>query len=779
MQSGNATPLSRRISLTGRVQGVGFRPFVYRLAHELGLTGWVRNRTGVVEILVQGEERQLERFASELIDAAPPLAQPHLLETQYCAAPAYPHFEILPSAEAEQPQIHLPPDYFTCDACLAELDDPQNRRYRYPFINCTQCGPRYTLIRALPYDRSRTTMARFPLCPSCQAEYEAPSDRRYHAEPIACPRCGPTLSWRSGESIIDDSERALIEAQRALLAGEIVAVKGIGGYHLLCDARNGAAVRRLRARKRRPDKPLALLFPLVGEDGLDAVRADLQLEPDSAVPLRSPARPIVLLRKRQRSDAGAGRALAEEIAPALDEIGAMLPYSPLHYLLAQEFAGPLVATSGNRSGEPVLTECDQAERHLATIADHFLHHNRPIQRPADDSVVRMIAGAVRPLRLGRGLAPLERRLTQPVARPTLAVGGHMKNSIALAWEDRVVLSPHIGDLDTPRSMAVFARLIEDLQALYRVRVERVIHDRHHGYASSRWARESGLECVAVLHHHAHASALFGEHCRLAAEERERDQPRPTERATPPWLVFTWDGVGLGDNNELWGGEALLGRPGAWKRVGSLLPFRLPGGERAGREPWRSAAALCWEAGIDYRPEADRGGLARRAWESALNTPRTSAAGRLFDAASALLELGTHVSFEGQGPMQLEALAAAVADSDLAGNDEPLPLLRHEGLWLIDWRPLLPLLLNDAAPAATRALALHRTLATTIAALTDRVSAEQGEVAVGLTGGVFQNALLARLVRERLARDGRHIKLAGQIPSNDGGLAFGQIIEQMG
>ncbi len=461
--------------------------------------------------------------------------------------PAEPGFHIASSSAALHPQISVPPDFFCCPDCLAELARPGDRRHRYAFINCTQCGPRYTLIEALPYDRPNTTMRAFPLCDACRREYEDPLDRRFHAEPVACPVCGPhlrSLPRRHERDRRAVTKRALAAAVAVLRAGHVLAVKGIGGYHLMCDARSEAAVARLRERKHRPDKPLAVMYPWRGHDGLDVVRDGFDLEPAAREALLDPARSIVLLRSRARTG------LASNIAPGLDEVGVFLPYSPLHQLLLDGFGGPLVATSGNVSGEPVLTSATEAQERLAQVADAFLHHDRPIARPADDSVVRIIAGRARPIRLGRGIAPLELELPRPVPQPVLAVGGHLKTTVALAWDRRIVVSPHIGDMGTLRSEQVFAQVAADLQRLYDVRAEVVLSDAHPDYATTRWARTSGLAHRLVQHHRAHASALVTEH----------------GRADAPAIVFAWDGVGLGDDGTLWGGETFFGTPGHWQRA---------------------------------------------------------------------------------------------------------------------------------------------------------------------------------------------------------------------
>jgi hydrogenase maturation protein HypF len=603
------------------------------------------------------------------------------------------------------------------------------------------------LITRLPYDRPHTTMASFPLCPACRREYEDPRDRRFHAEPVACPVCGPRLRFvDSALEPIADTNAALTACLAALRSGEIVAVKGVGGYHLMCDARNDQAVARLRAHKPRPHKPLAVMFPW--QPTLDAVRAQLLIDDAQAAFLRDPMRPILLLRKRPDC------ALAASIAPGLGEVGAMLPYSPLHHLLLDDFGGPLVATSGNLGGEPVLTDESEAQQRLARITRVFLHHDRPIARPADDSVWRHIAGAARPLRLGRGGAPVERALPFSLSQPLLAVGGHMKNTITLAWDDRCVVSPHIGDMGTARSLQVFEQVIADLQALYGVQAVRLVCDAHPDYATTRWAQQRGLPLEKVFHHHAHASAVGGEY--------------PDDG---PWLVFTWDGVGYGEDGSLWGGEALLGRPGAWRRVGTMRPFYLFGGERAGREPWRSAAALAWEAGLEWSEAPADTALAHAAWQRRLNAPQTSAVGRLFDAAAAFTGLCTHASFEGQGPMYLEAVCASAEPA----LDLPLAKNAH-GLWQTDWAPLLPYLMDTRRPVGQRAGGFHASLAQALLAQAQAIRAEHEVAHVGLTGGVFQNRVLTELAMAALDAAGFVVRLPCALPVNDGGLSFGQIIE---
>ncbi|MDP3586143.1 MAG: carbamoyltransferase HypF [Thiobacillus sp.] len=731
---------AQRISISGRVQGVGFRPFVYRLAHLHGITGWVRNVDGSVEIHAEGELTQLQRFSDALLAEAPPLSAPGPLAVATCEPEYAEAFSILESQSGSEADIHLPADGFVCADCLAELHDPANRRHRYPFINCTQCGPRYTLIIALPYDRPNTAMRDFPLCPDCQREYENPLDRRFHAEPIACPVCGPHLRFVADGVTHEGDEGALAATAAALRAGKIVAVKGVGGYHLMCDARNDQAVATLRARKPRPSKPLAIMLR-----DIKALRDVVETTPDIETRLAAPERPIVLLPKRT----GAG--LSELLAPGLAEVGCLLPYSPLHALLLADFGGPLVATSGNLSGEPVLTDAHEAQTRLAPIADAFLHHDRPIVRPADDPVVRVIAGVPRPLRLGRGNAPLEFALPAALPTPVLALGSHMKNTVCLAWGMRAVVSPHIGELDTVRSLDTLAQVAADLQQLYQVQVARILVDRHPGYGYRRFARDSGLPLTEIGHHPAHASALAWE--------------VPDVNA---WIVFAWDGVGLGADQTLWGGEAFTGAPGRWQRAASFRPFRLPGGDKAGREPWRAAAALLWETGqpAPFAPDA-----LHQAWSARLNSPASSSVGRLFDAAAALCGVCTHASFEGEGPMRLEAIASGDGDA------VPLPLERDPaGIWRSDWAPLLPMLADATRPQSERAARFHLSLAQALVEQAQQLRAQTGIDSVGLTGGVFQNRLLAEAAIARLEAAGFRVHLPERLPVNDAGLSFGQVIE---
>jgi len=748
---------ARKVILSGVVQGVGFRPFIYRHAKMHGLQGWVRNSSGRVEIHVQGHPQNLDEFISTLIGDAPDLSRP-VLES-VCEAPCSDtsDFLIFPSLADADADIHLPADLFTCDDCLRELNDTGNRRYRYPFINCTQCGPRYTLIEALPYDRPNTSMSCFPLCEACLAEYTDPLDRRYHAEPVACARCGPELSYsETGKTLQVGNEIALKAALVALGEGKILAIKGIGGYHLVCDACNDDAVKRLRNHKPRPHKPLAVMFPAVPADSLAIMRQYLRPDHTETELLESAARPIVLVREEPANK------LSGAIAPGLNEVGAMLPYSPLHHILLSDFGAPLVMSSANISGEPVLTDNLEVEQRLVHVADAFLHHDRHIVRPADDPVLRVINGRPTPIRQGRGFAPLELDLPFRLERPVLAVGAHMKNTIALAWRDRLVVSPHIGEMDSPRSLRTFEQCVADLAALYQVEAMHIVCDAHPRYTPTRWAHLQGLPVSKVYHHHAHASAVFAEALKTFSDLDEM-------------LAFTWDGVGLGPDGALWGGEALAGKPGQWRRVATFRPFKLPGGERAGREPWRSAAAICWESGQACPLEEASDPLLQSFWRQGVNTPWTTAAGRLFDAASALCGICLQASFEGQGPMLLEALAARHGDFD----DQlvtTLELSKTGEVYSTDWAALIPMLTNASMPVTERALHFHFSMAFALLQQALRIREDTGLNRVGLAGGVFQNRILTQKCITLLEKNGFTVTLPSKVPVNDAGISFGQIIE---
>jgi hydrogenase maturation protein HypF len=737
---------------------------VYRLAKQFQLTGWVRNCVGVVEIQVQGAPNLLDDFARDIINQAPQIAVPHVESFNVVASSDFADFTILDSAAQGDVNVQIPADLFLCDDCLREMNDPDNRRYHYPFINCTQCGPRFTLIRAMPYDRVNTTMEAFELCSACRTEYENPEDRRFHAEPIACHDCGPSLEYKPfGGKVYAGNKVALDACVRELFNGGIVAVKGIGGYHLMCDARSDEAVSRLREQKPRPDKPLAVMFPSPLDDPLSRVKLSVTLSKTQSHLLNSPARPIVLASKHHRNG------LSRLIAPGLDEVGVMLPYSPLHHLLLNRFGGPLVATSANISGEPVLTEADDVEVRMSHITDGCLHHNRAIERPADDPVYRTIANKPRPIRTGRGSAPIELVLPFELAQPVLAVGAHMKNTVTLAWKNRAVISPHIGEMDTLRSYQVFENTINDLQNLYGVKAELIICDAHPGYAPTRWANrwsnQQNVSVETVFHHHAHASASYYECVSTSTSALASDEAI---------LAFTWDGVGYGEDGTLWGGETFLGKPGEWKRVASMKPFYLPGADKAGREPWRSAAALCWEIGLPFEDIPVRDSLLKQAWIRKINSPQSTSVGRLFDAVAALTGVRTQASFEGQGPMELEALCPSLTDEFDKFID--IDLEKSDNLLKINWKSLIVEMIDSTLSVSQRSALLHNSLAHNILKQAKIFRKEHCVNTVSLCGGVFQNKVLSEQAMALLSADGFKVCLPEQIPVNDAGISFGQVIE---
>jgi len=746
---------ARYYIIYGHVQGVGFRPFIYQLAHRYALVGWVKNVTGCVHVHAQAPHAALEQFYATLSEECPPLAKIQHISITPCQALILNNFSILPSEmDTQAAHIHLPPDYFTCDACLAELYTPTDRRYRYPFINCTQCGARYTLINKLPYDRPFTSMADFPLCKACEQEYTTPENRRFHAQPIACPDCGPSLQFSDKNKQITDTELALAATINALQAGQIVAIKGIGGYHLCCDARNEATVKQLRQRKHRPDKAFAVMFPWQKQTAIPAdLTEQVLITVEEYQYLSEPERAIYLLEKAQ------SYSLAASIAPNNTHLGVILPYSPLHHLLLNDFSQPIVITSANLSGEPVLTDQDSIETRLAHIAEAYLHHNRPIVRPADDSVYQICHQHKMPIRLGRGSAPVELRLPFRLSKPILAVGAQLKNTVALAWKDRCVLSPHIGELSSPRSVEVFQQVIEDLQTCYHIEATHIIHDAHPQYQNSRWAQQQNLPTHAVLHHHAHASALMSEMNELPSTEA--------------MCVITWDGTGMGEAQQLWGGEIFYGKPAHWQRIGSIRPFRLIGGDKASREPWRCAQALCWEAGITTWESEHTSPLFHHAWQQGLNSPYTSSIGRLFDAAASLLGLLDKASYEGQAAILVEQHANTKEHDFIE-----LPLIKKTHYSEIDWSLLIEYLLDTRHSIAKRAGVFHRSLAH--AAVKQVCESRQYTHTpiqhIGLSGGVFQNRYLAQLMIELFKEKGFTVTVLKIIPCNDASISIGQIID---
>ena len=723
-----------RVVLRGAVQGVGFRPAVYRLAETLRLAGWVRNSGAGLEIEVEGRPEQLDHFLHKLKVERPRAAVVTTEEVSRIAPAGCAWFEILPSDEDVPKTAAVLPDLATCPECLRELLDPADRRFGYAFTNCTLCGPRYTILLDIPYDRPHTTMRSFDLCPACRREYESQHDRRFHAQPTACPTCGPRV-WSEPEQA--EGASAVARAAQALTRGAIVALKGVGGFQLLVDARNPVAVMRLRTRKHREEKPFAVLMP-----SLACIRQYCFVSAPEEELLVSPAAPIVLLRPQ------AGGELAPEVAKSSPYLGVMLPYSPLHHLLMAQHPFPVVATSGNRADEPIAIENDEACERLKDIADVFVLHNRPIARSCDDSVARISAGRPQILRRARGYAPLP-VVTPRDLPPVLAVGGHLKNTIAIALGRQVFVSQHVGDLDAVESRQAFERAIEDLCRSYRFEPNVVACDLHPDYASTQWALASGLPIVQVQHHHAHVAAC-------AAENGiETD-----------YLGVAWDGAGFGLDGTIWGGEFFVASQSRFERIAHLRQFRLPGGEAAMRDCSRSAASLMWKTcGADRAERVVDAGI-RAMLERGINAPLSSSVGRLFDAVAFLSGVAGRNRFEGQAAMCLERAIGSIYTT------ESYEIENRNGIG--DWVPLIEALLRDkqtGLDVSRIAAKFHNALANWIVAVAQTTDVRD----VVLSGGVFQNAYLTARTSVLLEEHGFRAVTHHQVPANDGGLSLGQAV----
>ncbi|MBL8566846.1 MAG: carbamoyltransferase HypF [Hyphomicrobiaceae bacterium] len=757
--------LARRIRVTGNVQGVGFRPTVWRIATEEGLIGRVYNDAAGVVIEVAGARAAVERFCERLGREPPPLARIDALEFSTASFVRRPGQFVIEESRGGEIATGIVPDAATCPACLAEVLDPENRRHAYAFTNCTHCGPRLTIVRAIPYDRANTSMSAFPMCPRCQSEYDDPADRRFHAQPNACPDCGPRL-W-----LEDAGGRALdgdaIERAAALVAsGAILAIKGLGGFHLACDARNPEAVCELRRRKARPVKPLAIMVADVA-----AAEALAHVDAAERALLLSPSAPIVLLERRARA------ALADDVAPGQRRIGVMLAYTPLHHILLCAVDGPLVMTSGNRSEEPQAITNEDARARLSNIADVFVMHDREIVNRLDDSVVRADRQGPSYLRRARGYAPDHLALPQDFARAprVLAMGGELKSTFAILRGCTATLSQHLGDLHDVRTFEAFEATLALYRRIYEFTPERIAIDGHPDYMSSRLgrrlARELGVPLMLVQHHHAHLAAVLA------------DNRYPADAGSVLGIVL--DGTGLGDDGTIWGGEFLLGGYRRFERVAHFEPFPLIGGEQAAREPWRNAVALL-RLGRSMDDVARLGDHAELAWlrqkpltmiermiERSINTPHTSSAGRLFDAVAALSGVcRERQSFEGEAGMALEALAGP-----LMARESGYPVATTGGdRCVLSFRPMIAAIVDDLASGVRPtviAARFHRGLTAGIAELAASLAAARGTDTVALSGGVFQN----RLVLDRLSSDlsvrGLKVLTHRHVPANDGGLSLGQ------
>jgi len=754
-----------RVVIRGAVQGVGFRPFAYRLAKEMRLPGWVSNSPQGVFLEVEGEKEALHAFLLRLEDERPPRASIQSLEYSFLPLQGYTDFEIRASDGAGVRTALVLPDIATCGDCLREVFDPADRRYLYPFTNCTNCGPRFSIIRALPYDRPNTTMARFAMCEACRREYEDPENRRFHAQPNACPACGPQLAlWDQAGAVLAARHDALLLAAEAVRSGKIVALKGLGGFHLLVDARNQDAVLRLRKRKHREEKPLALMVSSV-----ESAKAHCQVSDLEKRLLRSPESPIVLLLRRDSGGAcsleaaGCPERIAPAVAPRNPCLGVMLPYTPLHHLLLRELNFPVIATSGNLSDEPICTDEREALERLEGVADCFLVHDRAIARHVDDSVARILLGRELILRRARGYAPLPIHLARPLP-PLLAVGAHLKNAVAVSVGPEVFVSQHIGDLETTQAFDAFRGVIASLEALYDLRPAAVAADAHPDYLSTQFALRAGLPVVRVQHHHAHVLSCMAEN-----------------DLEGPCLGVAWDGTGYGLDGTVWGGEFLRVTATTFQRVAHPRTFRLPGAERAIKEPRRAAIGLLHElfgdalfAMEELAPVRAFSLGERKILQSMLakqiNAPTTSAVGRLFDAVAAILALHLGPQFEGQAAMELEW-----ARSGLETDEAYLfRIWEEQSTLILDWEPLIRGIMSDArdkVPVARIAAKFHNALVEGIVAVAGRM----GEERVVLTGGCFQNRYLTEGTVRRLRAEGFRPYWHQRIPPSDGGIALGQIV----
>ena len=732
------------VTFRGIVQGVGFRPFLFREAMAHNLSGFVQNTSFGVVLEIEGSSADCEAFFAALEKNAPPLSRITHLEHKEIPVTGESGFVIRESVGGERNAL-VSPDIGICEDCKRELFTPSDRRYRYAFINCTNCGPRFSIIRDVPYDRANTSMAGFRQCPPCQHEYENPLDRRFHAQPNACAICGPTLAF-----LVDGIEQHADSVDlfaACIRAGKIVAVKGIGGFHLACDATNERAVSLLRARKQRYEKPFAVMLR-----DMDEVDRYCLVSKEEKRLLNSPQKPIVLLQKR------AGAPLAPSVAPENNRLGVMLPYTPLHCLLLEQISA-LVLTSGNRSDRPMLFRDEKIPVAFAGLADAVLTHNRPIVRRVDDSVFVVSLGAPRPLRRARGWAPEPLPLAGS-SRPILAMGAQQKNTFCLSRDGQAFLSAHIGDLDDPETEDAYLLEITAMQRLFSVEPEHVVCDMHPDYASTRLAYETGLPLLAVQHHHAHFASVLAEHPIVS-----------------PALGFIWDGTGYGGDGTIWGGETLYGTVAQSERIGHILPFRLFGGEAAVHEPWRAALSVS-ELSVGradalrlFPARAEEANILLQAADAGLNAPQTTSMGRLFDAVAALCGLREVVSFEGQAAIRLEQIAD-VSDQEAYA----FVIERDRNGWIYDWRPVIKAVILDAAngvPAPCISMRFHRALVNLLTLAANEHRRETGSDTIALSGGCFQNELLLSLGSAALTKAGFTVWINRMVPCNDGGISFGQ------
>ena len=758
------------VHITGIVQGVGFRPFVYLLATRLDLKGWVKNTSSGVEIEVDGDQDALDLFIHQLRDEAPTLSRIDGFSASFRPASGFSSFDILHSESVEGAFQPISPDVSICPDCLRELFDPEDRRYLYPFINCTNCGPRFTIIKDIPYDRPKTTMADFPMCPDCEREYKDPTDRRFHAQPVACPVCGPHVWLEKGSRVKGhksvSGDDAIQETCQLLAQGKILAVKGLGGFHLACDATNAQAVTELRNRKLRVDKPFALMMP-----DIETIEQHCFVSDSERELLLSTARPIVLLKRKPESN------IVEEVSPKQNWLGVMLPYTPLHYLLFNEHSlfTALVMTSGNLSEEPIATNNDDARQRLSKLADAFLMHNRDIHIRCDDSVVRVFeerllimdseSPSIYPIRRSRGYSPFPVKLPSEVP-PLLAVGSELKNTFCITNKNYAFLSHHIGDMENYETLKSFEQGVEHFEKLFRVKPEAIAYDLHPNYLATRYALEraerDGIPTVAVQHHHAHIAACMAEH---------------GLNGSHPVIGLSFDGTGYGEDGAIWGGEILVAEYKSYQRAYHLEYFPLPGGDAAIKRPARTALALLWSLGLEWDERLDSVAefraedqiVLRTQLERKINTPMTSSMGRLFDAAAALAGVRQKVNYEGQAAIEFEALA----DSAEAGKYS-FGLNQDQ----IQVRGVVEALIKDVMAGvhvSKISARFHNGLAECVREICLNIRSKTGIDEVALSGGVWQNITLLGRTLSLLKSSGFRVYIHREVPTNDGGLSLGQAV----
>jgi hydrogenase maturation protein HypF len=746
-----------RISVRGVVQGVGFRPFVYQLAVKHNLRGWVRNTSEDVKIEVEGVARDIDKFLSGLREQAPPLALIEAIAAENGAPAGYERFEIKASIAQEGKYQLVSPDIATCPDCLREIFDPEDRRYRYPFTNCTNCGPRFTIIADIPYDRPNTTMKAFKMCPECQREYDDPLDRRFHAQPNACPACGPQLELVDSQGAQVSCDDIIRKTGELLIEGRIIAVKGLGGFLLACDATSERAVNRLRGRKKRPAKPLAVMVATLSE-----ARQHCEINDAEAGLLSSPGSPIILMKWRETS------AITRAVAPGLRYLGIMLPYTPLHHLLLRETGIPLVMTSGNISEEPIARDNDEALRRLGKIADYFLRHNRDIYARYDDSVMTVEENAPRFVRRARGYAPCPIHLPHR-SRQILGCGAEEKNTFCLTRDNFAFVSQHIGDMENLETLEHFASTIDLYQNMFRIKPEIVAHDMHPEYLPTKYARELAavkkLKLIPVQHHHAHIASCLADN-----------------GIGGPVIGVSFDGTGYGTDGHIWGGEFLVADNKKFERMGHLEYLPLPGGALAIKRPYRTAIGYLTALGINLDrnlppfKEIDDIELSiiKNQVEKELNTPLTSSMGRLFDAAASLTGIRGIIEYEAQAAIDLETYASCAPDET---GSYPFSTEKQDGASVIKIHDLLAAIISDLKndiQQVVMAARFHNTVTRMIVELCQAISRETGLKGVALSGGVFQNRRLLRKARAQLESAGFTVYTHHQVPCNDGGISLGQV-----